>query len=109
MLSSHSILIILEPISPSETHWVIYQLAPRLKNGQPLDLEQARRDANFVQDSGLREDRHAACQIQSGLTSGANTHFTFGHYEQAIGHFHRCLTEHVDRLAAEAGRGAARS
>jgi len=103
MLSSHSILIILEPISPSETHWVIYQLAPRLKNGKPLDIEQARRDADFVQDSGLREDRHAACQIQSGLASGANTHFTFGHYEQAIGHFHRCLTEHVEMVAAQAG------
>jgi len=101
MLSSHSILIILEPVSPSETHWVIYQLAPRLKNGKPLDLEQARRDADFVQDSGLREDRHAACQIQSGLASGANTHFTFGHYEQAIGHFHRCLTDHVEMLGAE--------
>lgn len=100
MLSSHSILIILEPISPSETRWVIYQLAPRLKNGQPLDLAQARRDADFVQDSGLREDRHAACQIQAGLASGANTHFTFGHYEQAIGHFHRCLTEHVEMLGA---------
>jgi phenylpropionate dioxygenase-like ring-hydroxylating dioxygenase large terminal subunit len=100
-LSSHSILIILEPVSPSETHWVIYQLAPRLKHGQPLDIEQARRDADFVQDSGLREDRHAACQIQSGLASGANTHFTFGHYEQAIGHFHRCLTEHVEMLKAE--------
>lgn len=98
MLSSHSILIILEPVSPSQTHWVVYQLAPRLKNGKPLDIEQARRDASFVQDSGLREDRHAACQIQSGLAAAANTHFTFGHYEQAIGHFHRCLTEHVDML-----------
>ena len=98
VLSSHAILIILEPVSPSETHWVVYQLAPRIKNGQPLDIEQARKDANFVQESGILEDRHAATEIQAGLAAGANTHFTFGHYEQAIGHFHRHLTEHVEML-----------
>ena len=97
-LSSHAMLIVLEPVSPTETHWVVYQLAPRIKNGQPLDLEVARRDANFVQDAGLTEDRAAACAIQAGLASNANTHFTFGHYEQAIGHFHRHLTEHVIML-----------
>ena len=53
---------------------------------------------DFVQDAGLTEDRAAACAIQQGLSSKANTHFTFGHYEQAIGHFHRHLTEHVARL-----------
>lgn len=101
VLSSHAILIILEPVSPSETHWVVYQLAPRIKNGKPLDIEQARKDANFVQESGILEDRHAAREIQAGLASGANTHFTFGHYEQAIGHFHRHLTEHVEMLKAK--------
>lgn len=99
VLSSHAILIILEPVSPSETHWVVYQLAPRIKNGKPLDIEQARKDANFVQESGILEDRHAAREIQAGLAAGANTHFTFGHYEQAIGHFHRNLTEHVEMLS----------
>ncbi len=34
------------------------------------------------------------------MASGANTHFTFGHYEQAIGHFHRHLTAHVEMLKA---------
>ncbi len=100
-LSSHAILIILEPVTPSETHWVVYQLAPRTKNGKPIDIEEARRDANFVQDSGLLEDRHAAREIQASFAARANTHFTFGHYEQAIAHFHRNLTEHVERLKAE--------
>jgi phenylpropionate dioxygenase-like ring-hydroxylating dioxygenase large terminal subunit len=99
-LSSHAMLIILEPVTPSETHWVVYQLAPRIKDGKPLDIQKARRDANFVQDAGLTEDRQAARSIQEGLASGANTHFTFGHYEQAIGHFHRHLTEHVEKLKA---------
>ena len=97
-LSSHAMLVILEPVSPAETHWVVYQLAPRIKDGQPLDLEQARRDANFVQDAGLTEDRHAARAIQEGLAARANSHFIFGHYEQAIGHFHRHLTQHVEML-----------
>ena len=97
-LSSHAILVILEPVTPTETRWVIYQLAPRMKHGKPLDIEEARRDAKFVQDEGLMEDRHAACSIQKGIASGANTHFTFGHFEQAIGHFHRNLAEHVEML-----------
>ena len=101
-LSSHAMLIILEPVSPTETHWVVYQLAPKVKDGKPLDLEEAKRDANFVQDAGLTEDRAAARAIQEGLAARANSHFIFGHYEQAIGHFHRHLTAHVDMLK---GRG----
>ena len=100
-LSSHAMLVILEPVTPAVTHWVVYQLAPRIKNGQPLDLEQARRDADFVQDAGLSEDRQAARAIQEGLAARANSHFTFGLFEQAIGHFHRHLTEHVERLRSE--------
>lgn len=100
-LSSHAMLIILEPVTPTETHWVVYQLAPKIKDGQPLDLEEARRDANFVQDAGLTEDRAAARAIQEGLAARANSHFTFGHYEQAIGHFHRHLTAHVEMLKGQ--------
>jgi phenylpropionate dioxygenase-like ring-hydroxylating dioxygenase large terminal subunit len=100
-LSSHAMLIILEPVSPNETHWVVYQLAPKVKDGKPLDLEEAKRDANFVQDAGLTEDRAAARAIQEGLAARANSHFIFGHYEQAIGHFHRHLTAHVDMLKGQ--------
>ena len=100
-LSSHAMLIILEPVSPTETHWVVYQLAPKVKDGKPLDLEEAKRDANFVQDAGLTEDRAAARAIQEGLAARANSHFIFGHYEQAIGHFHRHLTAHVDMLKGQ--------
>ena len=31
------------------------------------------------------------CAIQRGLSSGANSHFTFGRCEGAIVHFHRML------------------
>ena len=100
-LSSHAMLIILEPVSPTDTHWMVYQLAPKVKDGKPLDLEEAIRDANFVQDAGLTEDRAAARAIQEGLAARANSHFIFGHYEQAIGHFHRHLTAHVDMLKGQ--------
>lgn len=97
-LTDHAMLIILEPVSPTETQWVIYQVTLKPEDGKPIDIETARRDANFVQDTGLVEDRDAAHTIQEHISSGANTHLTFGRYEQAIGHFHRHLTEHVAML-----------
>lgn len=97
-LSNHSILVILDPISPTETRWIVYQVMPRPADGAAVDVEQARRDAAFVQDTGLLEDRDAACSIQKSLATNANEHFVFGQYEQAIGHFHKHLTAHVAML-----------
>jgi phenylpropionate dioxygenase-like ring-hydroxylating dioxygenase large terminal subunit len=97
-LTDHAMLVILEPVSPTETQWVIYQVTLKPEDGKPIDVEVARRDANFVQDTGLIEDRDAAHTIQTHMESGANSHLTFGHFEQAIGHFHRNLTAHVDML-----------
>lgn len=97
-LSDHSMLIILDPVSPTETRWVVYQVSPKAEPGREIDMERVKRDANFVQDTGLIEDRWAAKGINDHIASGANTHFTFGRFEQAIGHFHRSLTEHVAML-----------
>lgn len=98
VLTDHSILIILDPVSVNETRWVVYQLSPKPVPGREIDMEKVRRDANFVQDTGLIEDREAAKGINDHIASGANTHLTFGRFEQAIGHFHRHLTEHVAKL-----------
>jgi hypothetical protein len=65
---------------------------PERSEGPLIDAGKVPRDA------GLTEDRQAACAIQAGLASRANSHFTFGHFEQAIGHLHRHLTEHVEML-----------
>lgn len=100
-LTDHAMLVILEPVTPTETQWVVYQISPKPKDGETVDMDQAKKDAGFVQDTGLIEDRAAAHSIQTHIASGANDHFTFGRYEQAIGHFHRNLTEHVAML----GRG----
>jgi hypothetical protein len=57
----------------------------------PISIDEARRDAAFVSDSGQEEDRAAATAIQEALPSGANSHLTFGHFEKAIVHFHQQL------------------
>jgi hypothetical protein len=44
-----------------------------------------------VTETGAPEDRALAESIQRTMESGANEHFTFGHFESAIIHFHRNL------------------
>src|SRR5690606_9535622 len=97
VLSNHTQLTIMEPISPSETHSIVYRVRNLDANGEPVDLEAAKRDALFVKDFGIEEDREAARIIQAGISSKANSHFTFGHYEKAIVHFHQNLTGQLER------------
>lgn len=97
-LSSHYLLIILEPISPSNSRWHIYRLTPPSDDGS-IDLEKSERDAEFVRDTGVIEDREAARLIQEGLQTEANEHFTFGYFEKPIVHFHTHLHEHLAKLA----------
>lgn len=99
VLSNHSMLIILEPVTPTRTRWEIY----RLRDADAVDQgdSKAKRDADFVKETGLREDRDAACSIQAGLESGANSHFTFGRFEKAIVHFHKNLTAMVGQISNE--------
>jgi phenylpropionate dioxygenase-like ring-hydroxylating dioxygenase large terminal subunit len=98
VLSSHSILIVLEPVSPTVTRTIVYRLRNLDADGELVDLKIAERDAGFVKESGIEEDREAACSINSGLKSKANSHFTFGHFEKAIVHFHETLNQHLDRM-----------
>ncbi|PHQ69646.1 MAG: (2Fe-2S)-binding protein [Sneathiella sp.] len=100
VLSNHSVLTILEPITPSRTRYVFYRMSNGNGDNPKNALAEARRDVEFVKDSGLQEDRDAACAIQEGLDSKANSHFTFGHFEKAIVHFHRMLR---DTLILEPG------
>ena len=91
VLSKHSNLVILEPVSPTQSQWVIYSMVNEAPDGSPITLDEAKRDAAFVSDSGQEEDRAAATAIQEALPSGANSHLTFGHFEKAIVHFHQQL------------------
>ncbi len=94
-LSNHYLLVILEPVSPTQSLWVIY----RLQTPDAGALEKSKKDAAFVKDNGVIEDRAAACSIQQGLAGDGNTHFTFGRYEKAAVHFHQNLRAHLDMLA----------
>jgi choline monooxygenase len=101
-LSNHYLLVILEPVTPSLSRWVIYRLRSPGADDTPEALERSKRDAAFLKDTGVIEDRAAACSIQAGMAGDGNTHFTFGRFEHAAVHFHRHLDAHLAQLE-EAG------
>jgi hypothetical protein len=49
---------------------------------------------------GLLEDNEMSAAVQRGLHAGANEFVEFGRHESAIGHFHRTLTDRLDRAQA---------
>ena len=97
-LSSHYLLVILEPLTPTQSRWIIYRLRASSTDHAPVDVEKAERDAAFIKDTGVIEDRAAACGIQQGLAGAGNSHFTFGHFEKAAVHFHQQLDAHLEIL-----------
>jgi DNA topoisomerase VI subunit A len=96
VLSKHTNLVILEPISPSRSKWVIYTLINKSNKKGKLSKEDAMKDAKFVGDTGQDEDREAARAIQETLSTKANDHLTFGYFEKAIVNFHIHLAKHLD-------------
>jgi phenylpropionate dioxygenase-like ring-hydroxylating dioxygenase large terminal subunit len=101
MLSNHTAVQISEPISPSRTRFITFRLTNRGRDASTEDMEQVRRDADFVSNTGLVEDQGVVRAIQEGLASEANSHFTYGHFEKAIVHFHRTM---ADLLTSERQR-----
>lgn len=95
VLSKHTGFTVLEPLSPTRTQWVFYRLFNQQTGESPITLEDAQRDAEFVNESGQEEDRDAARKIQASATTRANTHFTFGYFEKAIVNFHQHLALHL--------------
>ena len=97
VLSKHSNLTIMEPLTPNSTKMVTYLMTNASVEGESVTLEDAERDAQFVTESGQDEDRAAACSIQETVTAQANSHLTFGYFEKAIVNFHRHLSNSLDR------------
>lgn len=60
-----------------------------------ISLEDAQRDALFVNETRQDEDREAACAIQETVKTTANDHLTFGYFEKAIVNFHQHLSEYL--------------
>jgi phenylpropionate dioxygenase-like ring-hydroxylating dioxygenase large terminal subunit len=96
VLSKHTNLVILEPISPTRSKWVIYTLINKSNKKEKLSKKDAMRDAKFVGDTGQDEDREAARAIQQTLSTKANDHLTFGYFEKAIVNFHLHLAKYLD-------------
>ena len=96
ILSHFTNIVILEPDGPSRTRTVTWTLTNRGKSDAEKALEDAQRDADFVSNTGIREDRAVVEAIQRGIASGANDCFTFGRYEKLPGHLHRNLHELID-------------
>ena len=97
VLSHHMDVIILEPIDVDKTMMVAYTLANT--GGDPVAMENTRRDAEFVNSSGAPEDLALVESVQRSINSGANEHFIFGHYEEAIVQLHRNLTNSLKQLS----------
>jgi phenylpropionate dioxygenase-like ring-hydroxylating dioxygenase large terminal subunit len=90
VLSRHTNLVVLDPLAVDRTRLVTYALANR-GEAEEGDAESAKRDREFVNDTGGREDLAVVVAIQRSLASGANEFFTFGRFEAAIAHFHATL------------------
>lgn len=98
VLSSHTVMSIAEPLSPSCTRLINYRLTNRKGDGSKENIENAKYDAAFVAETGAAEDLATTRSIQAGLHSQANTHFTYGHYEKAIVQFHKTIAEILEKL-----------
>ena len=97
VLSDHTTVSISEPLSPTKTRFTNYRLTNKGEDAGS-DNERAQRDASFVADTGGAEDAAVVHAIQESLASGANEHFTYGRFEKAIVHFHKSLTDMLQRM-----------
>jgi phenylpropionate dioxygenase-like ring-hydroxylating dioxygenase large terminal subunit len=93
VLSHHTILTVLEPVSTRETRFLSWSLTnrPSESDKDSDGKAAAERDAAFVNQTGGAEDIAVACSIQKGIESGANDELLFGRFEAALAHFHREL------------------
>ena len=88
ILSRHTNVVILEPLAVDRTRQITYTLA---NDPGEAALAEARRDRDFVGNTGAQEDLAVVTSIQKSIGSGANDAFTFGRFEGCIVHFHREL------------------
>jgi phenylpropionate dioxygenase-like ring-hydroxylating dioxygenase large terminal subunit len=88
-LSSHTVMLVLEPNGVGRTDVVAYLLTNKGRDEDALAA--AKKDTAFVSQTGAEEDRAIVMAIQRGLAADANDAFTFGRFEAAIVHLHKNL------------------
>lgn len=94
VLSNHTAVSFSEPLSPTRTRYFNYRIGRKIAEGDEAAAARMKRDADFVSDTGVKEDADMVHRIQEGLASGANSHFLYGRFEKAIVNFHK----HMNRL-----------
>lgn len=100
-LSRHTGVQFAEPISPTRTKYIRYCLSNDPIEGDAEKLAMVQKDIDYVSDTGNIEDRDITVEIQKGLTSGANEHFVYGHFEKAIVHFHKTMDAMMEKVGLE--------
>ena len=95
-------MVTLEPLTPDTTRWHVFRLTLPGEPHTEESLARSKRDAEFVKDTGLMEDREAACSSQASLAGDGNTHFTFGRFEKGAVHFHQQLDARLEKLTEAA-------
>jgi phenylpropionate dioxygenase-like ring-hydroxylating dioxygenase large terminal subunit len=93
ILSHFTTVVVLDPQGTDRTCASSWTLTNRGKLDSQQAREDAQRDAQFVNNTGAKEDQQVVEAIQRGIASNANEYFTFGLYESLIGHLHRNLHE----------------
>jgi len=97
-LSHHRSLGIIEPLGVDRSKVTTYHMTKSTDDpDMAAVLERAKRDLEFVNETGQKEDIAMVTGIQRSLHSKANEHFTFGHFEPAIVHFHQQMAEYLAR------------
>lgn len=94
ILSRHTNVVVLEPLGTGRTRQITYTLA---NDAGEEALAEAKRDKDFVGNTGALEDLAVVTSIQKSIGSGANEVFTFGKYESCIVHFHRTLAAELQK------------
>ena len=97
ILSHFTTVVVLDPDGTDRTNASAWTLTNRRKLDSQQAREDAQRDAQFVNNTGAKEDQHVVEAIQRGIASNANEHFTFGLYESLVGHLHRNLHDMLDK------------
>jgi len=91
-LTSHTALVVVEPLGLASSVLVIYKLATPAADGTVS--EATHRDIEFV-ETGLVEDRAIAESVQRGLAARAGD-TVFARYESALTHLHAGLAAALD-------------
>ena len=98
MLSNHTVVSFSEPLSPTRTRYFGYRIGETVGEADAESKARMKRDADFVSDTGGKEDAEMVYRIQEGLASGANSHFLYGQFEKAIVNFHQHMTRLIDKV-----------